>query len=136
MNGVTIFYGYLKNGMYMLSQPINVVYSTGKHPRLDSMSYINLQHCRLGHKNKNKINRLTQEKILEVDDQESLPTYESFLLSKMTKSPFTKKDERVTKLLGLVHTDVCGPMSISVRGGYIYFITFIDDLSRYGYVYL
>ncbi|MFK0577063.1 hypothetical protein, partial [Acetobacter fabarum] len=22
------------------------------------------------------------------------------------------------------------------RGGYLYFITFIDDLSRYGYVYL
>ena len=38
--------------------------------------------------------------------------------------------------MGLVHTDVCGPMSIQARGGYSYFIIFIDDLSRFGYVYL
>ncbi|KAL0455144.1 UNVERIFIED_CONTAM: hypothetical protein Slati_0853600 [Sesamum latifolium] len=39
-------------------------------------------------------------------------------------------------LLDLVHTDVCGPLSIPARGGFSYFITFIDDHSRYGYVYL
>jgi hypothetical protein len=38
--------------------------------------------------------------------------------------------------LGLVHTDICGPMSSIVRGGFQYFITFIDDFSRYGYIYL
>ena len=27
-------------------------------------------------------------------------------------------------------------MSISARGGYLYFVTFTDDLSRYGCVYL
>ena len=27
-------------------------------------------------------------------------------------------------------------MSIEVRGGYRYFLTFTDDLSRYGYIYL
>ena len=112
------------------------VYSTGKHPRLDSVLDIYLWHCRLGHINKNRINRLTQEEILEVSDCESLPTCESCLLGKMTKSPFTRKGERATELLSLVHTDVCGPMSISARGGYFYFITFTDDLSRYGYVYL
>ena len=36
----------------------------------------------------------------------------------------------------MVHTDLCGPMSTSARGGYEYFITFIDDYSRYGYIYL
>ena len=94
-----------------ISQPVNVVYSTGKHPRLDSISDIYLWHYRLGHVNKNRINRLTQEEIFEVSDCESLPTCESCLLSKMTKSLFTGKGERATELLGLVHTDVCGPMS-------------------------
>ena len=79
---------------------------------------------------------MTQEGILKVSDCESLPTCEFCLLDKMTKSPFTEKGERATELLGLVHTDVCGPMSTSARGGYFYFITFTDDLSRYGYVYL
>ena len=31
---------------------------------------------------------------------------------------------------------MCGPMSVQVRGGYEYFITFTDDCSVYGYVYL
>ena len=38
--------------------------------------------------------------------------------------------------MGLIHTDVCGPLSTSARGGYSYFVTFTDDFSRYGYVYL
>ena len=79
---------------------------------------------------------MAQEEILKVSDCESLPTCESCLLGKMTKSPFTGKDERASELLGLVHSDVCGPMSSSARDGFFYFITFTDDLSRYGYVYL
>ena len=54
----------------------------------------------------------------------------------MTKSPFTEKGERATELLGLVHTDVCGPMSKDAWGGFFYFIIVIDNLSRYGYVWL
>ena len=38
--------------------------------------------------------------------------------------------------MGLVHTDVCGPMSSIARGDFQYFITFTDDFSRYGYIYL
>ena len=44
--------------------------------------------------------------------------------------------ERATDLLEIIYTDVCGPMSIDAHGGYRYFLTFIDDLSRYGYIYL
>ena len=39
-------------------------------------------------------------------------------------------------MLELVHTDVCGRMSTQAKGGYEYVITFMDDYSRYGYVYL
>ncbi|KAL0455683.1 UNVERIFIED_CONTAM: hypothetical protein Slati_0907500 [Sesamum latifolium] len=47
---------------------------------------------------------------------------------------WTKRDRQ--RSVGLVHTDVCGPLSIPARGGFSYFITFTDDHSRYGYVYL
>ena len=53
----------------------------------------------------------------------------------MTKAPFSKKGERTSDLLALIHTDVCGPMSTCTINGYYYFITFTDDFSRYGYVY-
>ncbi|KAH9698582.1 hypothetical protein KPL71_024056 [Citrus sinensis] len=54
----------------------------------------------------------------------------------MTKRPFSAKRVRATVPLELVHTDVCGPINVQDRGGYEYFITFTDDYSRYGYVYL
>ena len=54
----------------------------------------------------------------------------------MTKTPFFRTMERATDLLEIIHTDVCNPMSIDARGGYRYFLTFTDDLSRYGYIYL
>nr|GEU31731.1 retrotransposon protein, putative, Ty1-copia subclass [Tanacetum cinerariifolium] len=44
--------------------------------------------------------------------------------------------ERVTDLLRIIHTDVCGPLRHVSRQGASYFITFTDDYSRYGYVYL
>ncbi|KAL4285263.1 hypothetical protein GQ457_16G020000 [Hibiscus cannabinus] len=54
----------------------------------------------------------------------------------MTKAPFQGKGERASDLLGLIHSDVCGPMNTQARGGFQYFITFTDDFSRYGYIYL
>ena len=54
----------------------------------------------------------------------------------MTMRPFNAKGYRAKEVLELVHTDLCGPISTSARGGYEYFVTFIDDYSRYGYIYL
>ncbi|KAI9162085.1 hypothetical protein LWI28_023693 [Acer negundo] len=54
----------------------------------------------------------------------------------MTKRSFTTKGTRAIECLGLIHSDVCSPMSIQARGGYEYFITFTDDCSRFGYMYL
>ena len=54
----------------------------------------------------------------------------------MTKTPFSGTTERASDLLKIIHIDVCGSMSIKARGGYHYFLTFTDDLSRYGYIYL
>ena len=48
-----------------------------------------------------------------------------------------KKDvTRSTKLLEIIHTNICGPFDTPSFGKEKYFITFIDDFSRYGYIYL
>ena len=44
--------------------------------------------------------------------------------------------ERAIEILALVHTNMHGPFDVQARDGYIYFITFIDDYSRYEFVYL
>ena len=54
----------------------------------------------------------------------------------MNKALFAGHSERASDLLGFIHTDVCGPISSIARGGYQYFITFTDDFSKYGYIYL
>ncbi|KAL9239091.1 hypothetical protein vseg_013443 [Gypsophila vaccaria] len=54
----------------------------------------------------------------------------------MTRISFKGIGMRASDLLGLIHTDVSDPMSVTARDGYRYFITFTNDLSRYGYVYL
>ena len=57
-------------------------------------------------------------------------------MGKMTKTPFTGHPERAGELLEIIHSDVCGPMNTAAWGVYFYFVTFTDDLSRYGYIYL
>ena len=67
---------------------------------------------------------------------ESLDACEPCLMGKMTKTLFSRTMERATDLLEIIHTDVCDPMSVEAHGGYHCFLTFTDDLSRYGYIYL
>ena len=95
----------------------------------DSATY--LWHCRLGHIGVKRMKKLHADGILE-----SLDAGEPCLMGKMTKTPFSGTVERATDLLEIIHTDVCDPMSVEARGGHRYFLTFTDDLSRYGYIYL
>jgi hypothetical protein len=56
--------------------------------------------------------------------------------AKITKNPFSGIMERATDLLEIIHIDVCGPASVATRGGYHYFLTFTNIITRYGYIYL
>ena len=67
---------------------------------------------------------------------EQLPLCQNCIQGKMTKRSFTGKGAKVEGCLDLIHLDMCGPFSVHARGGYEYFITFTNDYSRYGYVYL
>ncbi|GJV90492.1 retrotransposon protein, putative, ty1-copia subclass, partial [Tanacetum coccineum] len=55
---------------------------------------------------------------------------------KMTRKLFPHRPKRATDLLGLIHTDVFGPLRHVSRQGASYFITFTNYYSRYGYIYL
>ena len=47
-----------------------------------------------------------------------------------------KKDvKRSAVILEIIHTDICGPFPMKSVDGYDSFKTFIDDYSRYGYIY-
>ena len=63
-------------------------------------------------------------------------TCETCLQGKMTRSPFVGQMAKAKNLLEIIHSNVCGPFGEMARGGFFYFLTFIDDLSRYGYLIL
>ena len=104
--------------------------------KFPSTSDAYLWHLHLGYINSNRIQRLIKDGLLEPLDFDDFLICESCLEGKMTKRPFNAKGRRAQDLLELVHLDVCAPMSIQASGGYEHFITFTDDYSRFGYVYL
>lgn len=127
----------LVNGLYYLDLENMPIYNIdAKRLKPNDLNPTYTWHCRLGHINEKRMKKLHGDGLLSSFDFESIDTCESCLLGKMTKTPFTGNSERASELLGLVHTDVCGPMSCTARGGFQYFITFTDDFSRYGYIYL
>ncbi|GKB36822.1 retrotransposon protein, putative, ty1-copia subclass [Tanacetum coccineum] len=67
---------------------------------------------------------------------ESFDQCVSCLSGKMTRKSFPRRPERAIDLLGIINTDVCGPVRNVSSQGASYFITFTYDYSRYGYVYL
>lgn len=61
---------------------------------------------------------------------------ENCLDGKIHKLPFAKLDsKKERKPLELIHTDVCGKISPQSIGKNEYFLTFIDDCTRYTWVY-
>ena len=69
------------------------MYTSNNHPKIGNINDAYFWHYRLDHVNKNRMDRLTKEEILGINDCELLPNCESYLLGKMTKSSFKEKDE-------------------------------------------
>src|SRR4051812_22002898 len=136
-----IFYGHapIVNGLFLLNlerDETHIHNIEAKRCKVDSDNTTYLWHCRIGHIGVKRMKKLHSDGLLESLDFESFDTCEPCLMGKMIKTPFSGMMERATDLLEIIHTDVCGLMSVSTHGGYRYFITFTDDLSRYGYIYL
>ena len=67
----------------------------------------------------------------------NLNSCEHCVLGKQKRVSFKLNDkEKDYKILYLIYSDVCGPMSISTFGGASYFVTFIDHASIKLWVYL
>ncbi|GKB70183.1 retrotransposon protein, putative, ty1-copia subclass [Tanacetum coccineum] len=108
---------------------------SNKRAKLDLDSAL-LWHCRLGQISKKRIEKLQHDGLLNSTDLRAFEKCVPCMSEKMARKPYTHQVERAKDLLGLIHTDICGPFKIMSRQGASYFVTFTDDLSRYGNVYL
>ncbi|GKC30918.1 retrotransposon protein, putative, ty1-copia subclass [Tanacetum coccineum] len=111
------------------------MYAVSKKAKLNLDSAL-LWHCRLRHISKKRIKKLQHDGLLNSTDLRAFEKCVSCMSGKMARKPYTHQVERAKDLLGLIHTDVCGPFRTVSRQEASYFVTFTDDFSHYGYVYL
>ncbi len=116
--------------------------------RLDSVSNINthalvsrnldLRHRRLAHINPTVVSDMTQKIAKGMGEIMRTDNYHCShcLAGKGHRSPIPQKpSSRTSHLLELVHSDFSGPLEVPSLGGSHYFVTFIDDLSKWAFVY-
>jgi len=96
-------------------------------------------HKRLGHPNSVVLSRLLNSGLLGNKTQFS--SHDVFFycstckLGKSKTLPFPSHGSHATKCFDIIHSDVWGPTPIISHAHYKYFVTFIDDYSRFTWVY-
>ncbi|GAB2283017.1 hypothetical protein Dimus_039573 [Dionaea muscipula] len=97
-----------------------------------------LWHLRLGHLNFGALNFLSRRKLVKGMPHIDSPNQfcEGCVIGKQPRKSFPKESIlRSRKILQLIHTDICGPITPSSYGEKRYFLTFIDYFSRKTWVY-
>ena len=109
--------------------------STCVKRKLTDENSSSLWHKRLGHISKRRIERLVSYGILDSLDFVDFEICTNCIKGKQTNTRRFGAN-RATDVLQLIHTDICGSFPTVSWNGQQYFITFIDDFSHYGYLYL
>lgn len=96
----------------------------------------NLWHSRLGHVCFDTIKLLNKLGYLSVNSILPNPTVCSpCQLAKSKRLPFEKNEKRANAVLNLVHCDLWGPAPVPSTSGFRYYAIFIDDFSRYTWLF-
>ena len=125
-NGIFVGKGYATNGMFKLN-------IDNENISAYIVESLDLWHERLGHVNFRSIQLMVKNGLIKDCGKDHTTKCLTCSKCKITKKPF-KTVERTSTLLELIHTDIC-EMDCLSRHGKRYFITFIDDYSRYTYVF-
>ena len=100
----------------------------------DNVSSTYLWHCRLGHIHIQALRECQKQNSvrgLPTVSFETIKVCEGCLYGKMSHKSFSASSTNTTEPLQLVHSDLCGPFSIPSMSGATYFITFIDNTTRF-----
>ncbi|GJS38184.1 ribonuclease H-like domain-containing protein [Tanacetum coccineum] len=140
-NNVVYFSVVPRDGIYEIDLSNSNTNNSSMYDVSNKRAKLNLDsthlwHCRLGHISKKCIEKLQHDGLLNSTDNQYFDKCVSCMSGKMARKPYSHQVERSKDLLGLITKDVCGPFKIVSRQGASYFVTFTDDFSRYGYVYL
>ncbi|GJS49757.1 zinc finger, CCHC-type containing protein [Tanacetum coccineum] len=141
-NDILYFNAIPSNGIYEIDMSnfvpnVNSIYNVSNKRVKHNLDSTYLWHNRLAHISKKRIEKLQHDGLLKSTDDESFDQRVSCLSGKMTRKPFPHRPERASDILGLIHTDVCGPLrhvSRQDRGGKYISQEFKDYLKAHGIV--
>ncbi len=107
-------------------------------PTTTQINMVDLWHLRLGRINSNKLKNIqTLAKGIDSFNEKDITFCTPCIERKQHRIKFPKKySTKSTQILGLIHYDIYGALQTYTYGGCKYFITFIDDKSRYCFIYL
>ena len=97
---------------------------------VESETLSELWHKRLSHMSERRITCLAESNFLADMKQTKVKRCVHCLAGKQKRVSFhSHPPSRKSKLLELVHSDLCGSFKVKSKGGALYFATFIDDHS-------
>jgi hypothetical protein len=123
---------YDRGGLFRLS--FHDVYNKSVNNVILNESYI--WHSRLCHINFGCVSRLANLNLIPKIDLVKGSKCQVCVQSKKPRKPHKAAEARTLAPLDLIHSDLCEMNRILTKGGKRYFITFIDDSTRFCYVYL
>ena len=97
--------------------------------------YTVLWHMRLYHMSERGMLKLYKRNLLKSVKMCKLDFFKLCVIGKQNQVQFKTATHKTEDILDYVHSNVWGPTSITSRGGHVYFVIFIDDLSRKVWVY-
>ncbi|BFG24650.1 hypothetical protein CerSpe_109240 [Prunus speciosa] len=123
------------DGMFRLNYKETMQINSVQSKPCKELSF-KLWHKRLGHISKERISTLCNELVLPPLNHDNADD----ICIECTKGKLTNLRKKGVvgsqSVLELIHTDICGPFPTPTHEGFNYFITFTDDYSRFGHVYL
>nr|KAJ0201762.1 hypothetical protein LSAT_V11C600301900 [Lactuca sativa] len=137
-HGSFMGFGYICNGMIRLN--INYPSSDNSVCMASSSTSNNFYksefwHARLRHINYKRLKDMSKISLISAFDMQNNEKCKTCMLTKITRQPF-KDVLRESKVLDLIHSDLCDFHATPSLGNKKYVVTFIDDASRYCYIYL
>ena len=93
-------------------------------------------HRRLAHLSEDNVRKLAaMAEGMSIRYRTTVGACDACMEGKQHRQPSHKSATRVTQPLELIHSNLCGPINPASFGGALYFILFIDDYTRYTYIY-
>ena len=134
-NGMYVGNGYLSDGLFKMNVMTIVpkIINNNKISSAYMLESSDIWYGRLGHVNYDSIRKLINMELIPKFHIVAIVKCETCVEAKLTRTSF-HSIERSTEPLDLIHSDICDLKFIETKGGKKYFITFIDDCTRYCHV--